>query len=175
MLKPHAVLAFRHLTPCNKHSTLIFRPILSPAPLPSRRTLLPLQLRSYQHLANPQSNTQAPYDSTKKQNTSAQKAPSANSKPAAAGPQDLGGDTAHKTQAEQRRADWRIVKNLVRHLWPKDDWSVKARLIMALSLLVGGKVSRHNGETYHMLILMNLDSSSLMYKSLLYSSKSLTL
>jgi hypothetical protein len=142
MLKPHAVLAFRHLAPCNRHSTLLFRPLLSSTLLPSRRTLLPLPLRPYQHLVNSQSNAQAPSDTTKKQETKTQKTPSANSEPAAAGPQDLGGDTIHKTQAEQRKADWRIVKNLVRHLWPKDDWSVKARLVVALSLLVGGKVSR---------------------------------
>lgn len=145
MLRPHAVLAFRHLTPCNKHSTLIFRPPLSSPPFPLRRILLPLQLRPYQQLANSDNNTQAPSVITRKQETNTQKAPSApsaNLKPVTAGPQDVGGDTVHKTQAEQRKADWRIVKNLIRHLWPKDDWSVKARLIVALSLLVGGKVSR---------------------------------
>ena len=166
MLRPHTVLAFRHLTPCNKNSTLIFRPPRSSAPLPSRWTLLPLQLRPYQHLANSHNNTQAPSVTTKKQETNTQKAPSAKLKPVTAGPQDLGGDTVHKTQAEQRKADWRIVKNLIRHLWPKDDWSVKARLIVALSLLVGGKVSRYGGQTYHTLILMNPDSSSLTYRSL---------
>jgi len=171
MLRPPAVLAFRHLIPCNKHSALIFRPPLSSIPLPSRRTLLPLQLRPYQHLANSQDITQAPSVTSGKQETNTQKAPSPTPKPATTGPQDLGGDTVHKTQAEQRKADWRIVRNLIRHLWPRDDWSVKARLIVALSLLVGGKVSRYNDQTCHGLILMNLDSSSLMYKSLLYSSK----
>jgi len=154
MLRPHVVLAFRHLTPCNKHSTLIFRPLISTPPFPSRRILLPLQLRPYQHVANAQSNTQALSDTNKKQETNAQKASSANSKSAVAGPQDLGGgDAVHKTQAEQRKADWRIVKNLVRHLWPRDDWSVKARLIVALSLLVGGKVSRYTEQEYRALNL----------------------
>lgn len=171
MLRPPGVLAFRHLAPCNKHSTLLFRPLISSTPLSSRRTLPSLQLRPYQHLANAQSITQAPSDITKRQETNTQKASSANSKPAVAGPQDLGGETVHKTQAEQRKADWRIVKNLARHLWPRDEWSVKARLIVALSLLVGGKVSRYNGRRYDMLILTSLNSSSLMYKSLLYSSK----
>lgn len=169
MLRPHGVLAFRHLAPCNKHSTLIFRPLLSSTQLLSRRASLPLQFRPYQHLANAQSITQAPSNTTKKQENNTQKASSANSKPAVAGPQDLGGDLVQKTQAEQRKADWRIVKNLVRHLWPRDERSVKARLIVALSLLVGGKVSR--GRRHDTLILMNLNSSSLMYKSLLYSSK----
>ena len=171
MLRPHGMLAFRHLAPCNKHSTLIFRPLLSCAPSSSRRGFLPSQLRLHQHLANAQSIPQAPSDTTKKQETNTQKASSANSKPAVAGPQDLGGDTVHKSQAEQRKADWRIVKNLIRHLWPRDEWSVKARLIVALSLLVGGKVSRYSGRRYGTLTLVNTNSSSLMYKSLLYSSK----
>jgi hypothetical protein len=153
MPRLHTVLAFRHLTPCNKHSTLIFRPLLSSTPLPSSRILLALQLRPYQHLARLHDNAQAASVTTRKQETNIQKAPSATIKPATAGPQDLGGDTVHKTQAEQRKADWRIVRNLIRHLWPKDDWSVKARLIVALSLLVGGKVSRYSGQTYHTLIL----------------------
>jgi ATP-binding cassette subfamily B (MDR/TAP) protein 7 len=153
MLRRHAVLAFRHLTPYDKHSILKFRPPISSTPLPSRRTSLPLQLRPYQHLASAHNSTQAPSVTTRKQETNTQKAPSANSRPATAGPQDLGGDTVHKTQAEQRKADWRIVKNLLRHLWPRDDWSVKARLIVALSLLVGGKVSRYNGRTYRTLTL----------------------
>ena len=58
---------------------------------------------------------------------------------------DLGGTTAHKTAAEQRSADWKIVKNLASNLWP-DGWgpearSTKGRIILALGLLAGGKVS----------------------------------
>lgn len=57
---------------------------------------------------------------------------------------DLGGDTVHKTHAEQRHADWRIVRNLVVNIWPKG-WEkearrTKTRVIIALALLVGGKV-----------------------------------
>lgn len=59
---------------------------------------------------------------------------------------DLGGETVHKTNAEQRRADWRIVKKLSGNLWPKG-WgiearSTKSRVILALALLASGKV-RH--------------------------------
>jgi hypothetical protein len=58
---------------------------------------------------------------------------------------DLGGDTTHKTNAEQRKADWRIVKNLAGNLWPRG-WapearSTKIRVLGALGLLAGGKVS----------------------------------
>jgi ABC transporter ATM len=59
---------------------------------------------------------------------------------------DLGGDAAHKTNAEQRKADWRIVKNLAGNLWPRG-WDPEARstnirVLGALGLLAGGKVSR---------------------------------
>jgi ATP-binding cassette, subfamily B (MDR/TAP), member 7 len=58
---------------------------------------------------------------------------------------DLGGDTTDKTNAEQRKADWRIVKNLAGNLWPHG-WapearSTKIRVLGALGLLAGGKVS----------------------------------
>lgn len=45
----------------------------------------------------------------------------------------------HLTVAEQRKADWRIVKKLVGHLWPAGKWGVKGRVILALSLLLAGK------------------------------------
>lgn len=57
---------------------------------------------------------------------------------------DLGGETVDKTNAEQRRADWRIIKNLAVNLWPKG-WDeearrTKTRVLVALALLIGGKV-----------------------------------
>ncbi|KAJ3369512.1 Iron-sulfur clusters transporter atm1, mitochondrial [Allomyces arbusculus] len=36
--------------------------------------------------------------------------------------------------------DWAIMKNLARYLWPKDDFGVKARVVVAMTLLVAGKV-----------------------------------
>lgn len=67
-------------------------------------------------------------------------------------PVDLGGDTVHKTNAEQRKADWRIVKNLIGTLWPKrgekDAWSVKSRVVIALGLLIGGKVIFYFSSCY---------------------------
>jgi hypothetical protein len=58
---------------------------------------------------------------------------------------DLGGDTVNKTIAEQRKTDWRIVKNLAGNLWPAG-WgpearSTKVRIVVALGLLAGGKVN----------------------------------
>lgn len=42
---------------------------------------------------------------------------------------------------EQRKADWEIVKKLVQHVWPKGEGSTKRRVVLALTLLIGGKVS----------------------------------
>lgn len=57
---------------------------------------------------------------------------------------DLGGATVHKSAAEQRSADWRIVRNLASNLWPAgwgpDARSTKGRIILALGLLAGGKI-----------------------------------
>ncbi|KAJ5169851.1 ABC transporter integral membrane type 1 [Penicillium coprophilum] len=42
---------------------------------------------------------------------------------------------------EQRKADWAIMKEMAKYLWPKDDWGTKLRVGTALSLLVGAKAS----------------------------------
>ncbi|KAH9921201.1 P-loop containing nucleoside triphosphate hydrolase protein [Epithele typhae] len=54
--------------------------------------------------------------------------------------QDLGGDAVHITQSEQRSRDWHIIKRLTRNLWPKDDYKTRARVVLGVGLLVGGKV-----------------------------------
>jgi hypothetical protein len=41
---------------------------------------------------------------------------------------------------EQTRRDWDIIKKLLPNVWPKNDWSTKRRVLLALGLLVGGKV-----------------------------------
>ncbi|KAL2023312.1 hypothetical protein VTK56DRAFT_3050 [Thermocarpiscus australiensis] len=48
--------------------------------------------------------------------------------------------TLDKTAQEQRKADWAIMKEMSRYLWPKDSWGDKMRVLLALGLLVGGKV-----------------------------------
>ena len=37
-------------------------------------------------------------------------------------------------------ADWGIIKKLIQHVWPKNDWGTKQRVLLALALLIGGKV-----------------------------------
>ncbi|KAJ5374592.1 ABC transporter integral membrane type 1 [Penicillium concentricum] len=41
---------------------------------------------------------------------------------------------------EQRKADWAIMKEMAKYLWPKDDWGTKLRVSSALSLLIGAKI-----------------------------------
>ncbi|SPQ25594.1 c5ae929d-0aa1-4b85-beea-79cea5ccf2b4 [Thermothielavioides terrestris] len=45
-----------------------------------------------------------------------------------------------KSAQEQRKADWAIMKEMSRYLWPKDSWRDKMRVLLAVGLLVGGKV-----------------------------------
>ncbi|KAF4571690.1 Iron-sulfur clusters transporter atm1, mitochondrial [Pleurotus pulmonarius] len=48
--------------------------------------------------------------------------------------------TADVTRAEQRRTDWRIVKQLMEHVWPRGDWKTRAIVVLGFTLLIGGKV-----------------------------------
>lgn len=44
------------------------------------------------------------------------------------------------TEKEQSRRDWEIIKKLIPNIWPKNDWGTKTRVLVAVGLLVGGKV-----------------------------------
>lgn len=44
------------------------------------------------------------------------------------------------TEKEQSRRDWEIIRKLVPNIWPKDDWGTKTRVMVAVGLLVGGKI-----------------------------------
>ncbi|KAF7558838.1 hypothetical protein G7046_g5308 [Stylonectria norvegica] len=45
-----------------------------------------------------------------------------------------------KTTSEQRKADWAIMKEMSRYLWPKDNLGTKLRVGLAVFLLIGSKV-----------------------------------
>ncbi|KAK3376164.1 P-loop containing nucleoside triphosphate hydrolase protein [Lasiosphaeria ovina] len=45
-----------------------------------------------------------------------------------------------KSAQEQRKADWAIMKEMSRYLWPKDSWGDKMRVMLSVGLLVGAKV-----------------------------------
>ena len=44
------------------------------------------------------------------------------------------------SNAEQRRRDWSIVRRLLVHIWPKDDWGTRGRVVLGVGLLICGKV-----------------------------------
>jgi hypothetical protein len=44
------------------------------------------------------------------------------------------------SNAEQRRRDWSIVRRLLVHIWPKDDWGTRGRVVLGVGLLISGKV-----------------------------------
>ncbi|KAG9105016.1 Iron-sulfur clusters transporter atm1, mitochondrial [Ceratobasidium sp. 370] len=62
-------------------------------------------------------------------------------KPPSSPPSSGAGETVvHISQAEQRRVDWHIVKKLIVNVWPKGEIGIKTRVVLALSLLLAGKV-----------------------------------
>ncbi len=54
--------------------------------------------------------------------------------------QDLGGDSIHVSQAEQRKKDWKIIRLLLTNIWPPNDWGTRGRVIFGFGLLISGKV-----------------------------------
>jgi hypothetical protein len=50
--------------------------------------------------------------------------------------------TVSVSNAEQRRRDWAIVRRLAVHIWPKNDWATRGRVVLGVGLLVCGKVRR---------------------------------
>jgi len=41
---------------------------------------------------------------------------------------------------EQRKADWAIIKEMSKYLWPKDNLGTRLRVSTAVTLLIGAKV-----------------------------------
>lgn len=75
---------------------------------------------------------------------------------------------------EQRKADWAIIKDMSKYLWPKNDFSTKMRVGLSVGLLVGAKV----GSQYPQLPpkhSIDRPCRSSMCKSLSTSKTSLTL
>ncbi|PKY04623.1 putative ABC transporter [Aspergillus campestris IBT 28561] len=64
---------------------------------------------------------------------------------------------------EQRKADWAIMKEMAKYLWPKDDWGTKLRVGTALSLLIGAKILNVEVPFYFKSIVdsMNVDFATL--------------
>jgi hypothetical protein len=114
--------------PCQRlragFSTSALLPPLFPSPQsPQRQT--PRRFRGFRHLTHQPNNTSQSTTATRE------------SPPPAPSP------VASITNAEQRRRDWAIVRRLAVHIWPKDDWGTRGRVVLGVGLLIGGKV-RHN-------------------------------
>ncbi|KFY02086.1 hypothetical protein V490_00652 [Pseudogymnoascus sp. VKM F-3557] len=64
-----------------------------------------------------------------------------------------------KSNKEQRKADWAIIKEMSQYLWPKHGLSTKVRVGLALGLLVGAKVLNVQVPFYFKSIVdsMNVD------------------
>jgi len=68
-----------------------------------------------------------------------------------------------KTNKEQRKADWAILREMVKYLWPKDSFGTRARVLVAVALLVGSKVLNVQVPFYFKSIVdsMNVDFAAL--------------
>lgn len=64
-----------------------------------------------------------------------------------------------KSAQEQRKADWAIIREMSKYLWPKDSLGTKFRVGLAVSLLVGAKVLNVQVPFYFKSIVdgMNID------------------
>ncbi|XP_041462333.1 ATP-binding cassette sub-family B member 7, mitochondrial-like isoform X1 [Lytechinus variegatus] len=52
-----------------------------------------------------------------------------------------GGGIPAKVDVEDKVGGWEIIKAMLGYVWPKGDLAIKARVIVAMSLLIGAKVS----------------------------------
>lgn len=64
---------------------------------------------------------------------------------------DLSGDAVHPSVAEQRKTDWGIIKRLLKHIWPDNDWATRSRVVLGFGLLVAGKVRTLTSVRYRYL------------------------
>ncbi|EPQ28958.1 uncharacterized protein PFL1_03248 [Pseudozyma flocculosa PF-1] len=121
----------------------------APAPAPAPSPLTHTTLRGFRHMASGSdpaptttSNqaTAPPPSQQQQQPITPATTPTTQGK-RADGDDPLNLNRAPKTTLkEQRRADWTIIKKLVQHIWPKGDLNTKQRVVLALSLLVAGKL-----------------------------------
>ncbi|KAG8874749.1 Iron-sulfur clusters transporter atm1, mitochondrial [Tulasnella sp. 331] len=129
---------------------LSHQPTRSSPILAAAWSLTPKQTRAFRHLAKGDTSALAtpPNAPNFNQNINPENlAP--NVKPPAAAKQagpkvgvtDVGGTPVHISQAEQRRVDWRILKQLSTNIWPKGQFDVKSRVVLAVGLLIAGKIT----------------------------------
>jgi len=49
---------------------------------------------------------------------------------------------SHVVDESAELAGWRIIREMVKHIWPREHPKLKARVVIALGLLVGAKVNQ---------------------------------
>ena len=99
---------------------------ISPHPCLPPRSVAPRPRRLFRHLAAQGANS-PPHSSKAATGVNESPQPTPTSK-------------ATISNAEQRRRDWSIVRRLLVHIWPKDDWATRGRVVLGVGLLVCGKV-----------------------------------
>ena len=93
------------------------------------RSVAPHPWRLFRHLAA--QDAKSPTQST----TTAAAAAAVNESP-----QPTPTSKAIISNEEQRRRDWAIVRRLLVHIWPRDDWATRGRVVLGVGLLISGKV-----------------------------------
>lgn len=99
-------------------STIFPHPHLPP------RSVVPHPRRLFRHLAA----------------QDAKSAPQSPTTPVVSSVQPTPTSKATISNAEQRRRDWSIVRRLLVHIWPKDDWATRGRVVLGVGLLICGKL-----------------------------------
>ncbi|KIK66870.1 hypothetical protein GYMLUDRAFT_37940 [Collybiopsis luxurians FD-317 M1] len=75
------------------------------------------------------------------QNLASQSKPDKSSQPPQPAPGSLNPlEPAQVTAAEERKSNWKIIKNLMVNVWPKNDWKTRGTVILGFAFLVSGKV-----------------------------------
>ena len=52
----------------------------------------------------------------------------------------FGGPGSVVSNSKTELAGWKIIREMVKHIWPRDQPKLKARVVIAVGLLVGAKV-----------------------------------
>ncbi|EON63797.1 iron-sulfur clusters transporter atm1, mitochondrial [Coniosporium apollinis CBS 100218] len=80
-------------------------------------------------------------------------------RPAVPGKQDAFMSEKTVSNKEQRKADWAIMKEMSRYLWPKDNLGTRLRVGLSVGLLVGAKILNVQVPFYFKSIVdsMNID------------------
>ncbi|KAK9894258.1 P-loop containing nucleoside triphosphate hydrolase protein [Cystobasidium minutum MCA 4210] len=150
----HSAIPSRSTYSTSRKSALIpsFPALLHSAPssiTSSLKTPSSSCIRCFAHLANrqdPPSSSSSPSSDSKSPppSSSAKKATSSNPPTTLGKSSNLTIDTTPQSKdtgnKEQRLRDIQIIKRLLPNIWPKGDTGTKARVVIAIALLIGGKL-----------------------------------